>query len=143
MVKRLKDHDADDQESGTNALDQVLVVIGERIKAARLKNNLTQSELAEKVGCSKSWVFLTEDGQQNVKINSLYRVAVALGISIQSLLPPPPHGSEAGNPSDVDDLATAAMTDLNGTIDQLNTTIRNLYGAVSKMHQIKAVQSKQ
>ncbi len=143
MVKRLKDHDADDQESGNKALDQVLVVIGERIKAARLKNQLTQSELAEKVGCSKSWVFLTEDGQQNVKINSLYRVAVALGISIQSLLPPPPRASEAGNPSDVDDLATAAMTDLNGTIDQLNTTIRNLYGAVSKMDQIKAVRSKQ
>ncbi len=143
MVKRLKDHDADDQESGNKALDQVLVAIGERIKAARLKLNLTQSELAEKVGCSKSWVFLTEDGQQNVKICSLYRVADALGMSIQTLLPPPPHGPETENRADVEDLATAAMTDLNGSIDQLNTTIRNLYGAVGKMHQIKAVRSKQ
>ncbi len=143
MARQPKDYGADDQEGGAHELDQVLATIGERIKTARLKNNLTQGELAEKVGCSKSWVFLTEDGQQNVKINSLYRVATALGISVQSLLPSSPHGSETANPSDVENLATAAMADLNHSIDHLNTTIRNLYGTVGKMHQIKAAQSKQ
>ena len=81
------------KSAGDTERDAFLDDIGDRIKQARVKAKLTQKELAKKIGASASWVYLVEDGQQNAQVHSLRKVAEALGVSIRSLLPDDPGGT--------------------------------------------------
>lgn len=67
--------------------DPLLDAIGQRIKAARGQAGLHQKQLAAAIGTSQMWVFLVEDGQQNLTVQSLRRVAEALHVSVRSLIP--------------------------------------------------------
>lgn len=67
--------------------DPFLDAIGQRIKAARGQAGLHQKQLGAAIGTSQAWVFLVEDGQQNLTIQSLRRVAEALHVSVRSLIP--------------------------------------------------------
>lgn len=58
--------------------------IGEAIKNARLKQNLTQEELGEKIGVQKSQISRMERGY-SISIPSMSRVFRALGISTATL----------------------------------------------------------
>ena len=55
-------------------------LIGERIKALRLRENLTQEELAEKVNLHPSYVGILERGERNPSIKSLVKIAEAFNI---------------------------------------------------------------
>lgn len=112
-------------ERATRGRDEFLDAIGEKIKHARQRANLTQKELAERIGSSPSWVYLAEDGQQNAQIHSLRKVAEALDISIHSLLPDTPNSTdeyrtskEVGETFDtlIDDLTRSV-----GLLHKLNT----------------------
>lgn len=105
--------------------DEFLAAMGERIKQARLKANLTQKELAEKIDGSPSWVYLVEDGQQNAQVLSLRKVAAALGISIKSLLPDDTASNEEYSSSkEVEETVETLINDLTrsvGLLHKLNT----------------------
>ena len=60
--------------------------IGQRVKSARLQANLTQEQLAEKVGVSWSTISCLERGQHMVSIERLFEISSALNIGIESLL---------------------------------------------------------
>lgn len=65
--------------------------LGENIKAARTAKNLTQLALAHAIGYTGddagAYVSRVESGQQAPRIDTLSRIADALGVPVCSLLP--------------------------------------------------------
>jgi len=49
-------------------------VISETLKDARKKANLTQEQLADKVGTKKSYISRLEDGKCGIQLSILYRI---------------------------------------------------------------------
>jgi transcriptional regulator with XRE-family HTH domain len=64
--------------------------IGTRIRAARRDRNLTQDELAEIVGVSRSAVAQWETGRTGQITGNLTRIADALGVNVEYLV----HGED-------------------------------------------------
>ena len=67
--------------------DEFLDGIGQRIKLARVKAKLTQKEMASLLSTNQSWIFMIEDGQQNIQLSSLRRIAQILNVSVRDLIP--------------------------------------------------------
>lgn len=59
--------------------------VGEAIKNARLKQNLTQEELGAKVGVKKSQISKLESGRCIITLPTMSRVFKALGFSTATL----------------------------------------------------------
>jgi transcriptional regulator with XRE-family HTH domain len=57
------------------------------VKKLRRKLELSQEELAEKVGCHVNHIGRIERGQADLSLSMLYKIANALGISVKELLP--------------------------------------------------------
>ena len=57
------------------------MTIGDRIKKARIERNLTQKELADRLGVSYVVISQWENGKRNPKESTKARIAAALGIS--------------------------------------------------------------
>ena len=49
-------------------------VISEMLKEARREANMTQEQLAEKVGTKKSYISRLENGKCDIQISTLYRI---------------------------------------------------------------------
>ncbi len=49
-------------------------VISEMLKSARKEANLTQEQLAEKVGTKKSYISRLENGKCDIQVSTLYRI---------------------------------------------------------------------
>ncbi len=64
-------------------------LVGERVRAARLRSNMTVRELARRVGVSASHVSQVERGIGAFSVPALYSVAHELGVSMHELLDPP------------------------------------------------------
>ena len=62
--------------------------IGEKIKYFRNKRNITQEELAEKLGTTYQSISRYETGDRNTNNALLYRISQILDISINDLFPP-------------------------------------------------------
>ena len=61
--------------------------LGKRIKALRKTQKLTQEELGEKAALSYKFVGEVERGEVNPSLDSLMRIANALGVTIGDLFP--------------------------------------------------------
>lgn len=59
--------------------------VGEAIKNARLKQNLTQEELGERVGVKRSQICKLENGKCSITLSTMSRVFKALGIATATL----------------------------------------------------------
>lgn len=59
---------------------------GQLIKAARKKAGMTQAQLAEKLGISYVGVSQWENDLRNPKLDTLQRIASALGVPVQELI---------------------------------------------------------
>ena len=62
------------------------VELGKRIRAARIKTGLTQSELAERADVSTNHISAIERGVYDTRVEMLYRIATVLGVSGDYLL---------------------------------------------------------
>ncbi len=58
----------------------------EKIKKLRIQKGFTQKQLGEKAGISESTIRKYELGQRNPKLETLKKIALALGVSPTSLL---------------------------------------------------------
>ena len=56
---------------------------GQIIEEARKNANLTQEELARRIGTNKSYISRVETGRTEPKISTFYRIAEALGLHVQ------------------------------------------------------------
>ena len=59
--------------------------VGEAIKNARLKQNLTQEELGERVGVKRSQICKLEGGKCSITLSTMSRVFKALGVATATL----------------------------------------------------------
>lgn len=66
--------------------DPLLAHVGERIRAARKRARLRQSDLAQAIGTHQSYIVGVEAGEQNITLKTLARVATALGVTPMTLL---------------------------------------------------------
>ncbi|QCI67612.1 helix-turn-helix domain-containing protein [Phreatobacter stygius] len=62
------------------------VQIGQRLRAHRMGLNLSPEEAAERLGVSRAALYNYEKGASPVKVETLERMAVVLGVSLPSLL---------------------------------------------------------
>ncbi len=63
---------------------EIVVIFGQRLKQAREKANLTQAELAEKVGVSTNFIGMVERAERNTKFANVYNLITALGYTLES-----------------------------------------------------------
>ena len=61
-------------------------IIGSRIKAARLKKNMTQEELADKLNVSIAFLSRVENGSSHINLKRLTQICGILGISEGEIL---------------------------------------------------------
>ncbi|MFJ4220346.1 helix-turn-helix domain-containing protein [Curtobacterium luteum] len=66
-------------------LDAVVAGIGDRIRALRLKNELTLQDLAERTSLSLSMLSTVERGRTTASLGTLHAIARALGVQITTL----------------------------------------------------------
>ena len=67
---------------------EVLHEIGQRLKFIRKSIGINQEELAFKAGFSRSYYSDVENGKRNISILNLYKLTIALNISLSELLEP-------------------------------------------------------
>lgn len=60
-------------------------LVGEAIKNARLKQNLTQEELGERIGVKRSQICKLENGKSSITLSTMVKVFKALGIPTATL----------------------------------------------------------
>ena len=66
--------------------DVLLRKIGRRIRQRRTELDMTQKELAERLGITSSNITIIEQGEQNLTIRTLAKLADALGTTIGELV---------------------------------------------------------
>lgn len=57
-------------------------IIGERLKAERLKSGLTQEQLAARVGTKKSFISRVERGHTDIQLSTLVKLFRGLGFRV-------------------------------------------------------------
>lgn len=68
--------------------DPILAAIGERVRLARLRAEMTQEALADKLGVTQTAVSYWEAARRDMGIGDLLRIAEGCGVPASSLLPP-------------------------------------------------------
>jgi repressor LexA len=61
-------------------------IIGRNIKLKRLAANITQVDLAEKLGVSQAYIHKIESGTESLKVTTVEKIAGALGLDISELI---------------------------------------------------------
>ena len=56
---------------------------GQIIESARKSANITQAELAARIGTNKSYISRVETGRTEPKVSTFYRIAAALGLTVE------------------------------------------------------------
>lgn len=76
------------------AVDDLYARFGRQVRAARRVAGLTQQEVAERVGLTRTSVTNIERGIQHISLRQLYLLATAVGLHPAQLLPRPEEATE-------------------------------------------------
>lgn len=63
---------------------EILTILGKRLKELRLKANLTQAELAEKLELSPNFIGMVERGERNTTFVNVYKIAKILDKNLET-----------------------------------------------------------
>jgi transcriptional regulator with XRE-family HTH domain len=63
----------------------VLEKFGRKVREERLRQKLSQEELAEKAGVHRTYIGMIERAEKNITLTNVEKIAVALGVDISSL----------------------------------------------------------
>jgi len=66
--------------------DDLVAIFGVNLKAARLKQGLTQAQLAERAGLLQQYVSLVETGKQNVTLTTAQTLARVVHQNVSEML---------------------------------------------------------
>jgi transcriptional regulator with XRE-family HTH domain len=66
--------------------EDLLILLGDRIRRLRKKRGWTQAEMAERVGIDRSFLADVERGKRNISILNLEIIADGLKVSLSQLL---------------------------------------------------------
>jgi len=72
--------------TGGSDIVTLRAALAEQIRRVRKKRRLSQEELAWRSGLHRTYISMIERAQRSVTIDSLERIAVALGLSASALL---------------------------------------------------------
>ena len=97
------------------------VLLGEQIKFWRQQRNLTQKQLAEKVGVTPGFISLIEIGKRRVSLESLLSICTELEITLNELLV----GNQLPQPSDYN-------TEISELISKLDEADKQLLFEITK-----------
>lgn len=67
--------------------DPLYEALGRQVRSAREQARLTQEELAQRLGLTRTSVTNIEQGRQKIQVHTLYAIADAFGINVEMLLP--------------------------------------------------------
>ena len=70
---------------GERAVKHVRKFLGQRLRALRKEQGLSQERLGERAGLSGKFIGEVERGEKSISIDSLYHVSVALDIPLREL----------------------------------------------------------
>lgn len=65
--------------------DNFLNKFGVKLKYLRLINNLTQEELAERLGVDAHYLSDIECGRRNITLKTVFKIAEALSVDVEKL----------------------------------------------------------
>lgn len=71
----------------TNDTKEIRILFGKTVRNERRRQGITQQVFAVMIGSSQTYVSALESGEYNVKIDMIYKIAAALGMSAQDLIP--------------------------------------------------------
>ena len=103
-----------------NDVDELYKIVGEKIKNGRKVRNLTQSDLADGVGLSRTSVTNIESGRQKYPLHKLWEIANFLRIDIRDLLPDEqflPKNVKAKIPQDFDKKKVSVLLESMGVFE--------------------------
>ncbi|WP_286076793.1 helix-turn-helix transcriptional regulator, partial [Thomasclavelia cocleata] len=66
-------------------MDKIEIRFGQRVKEIRLKQNISQEELAFRCGLSKNYISDVERGTRNISLKSIEKIAEGFRINIKDL----------------------------------------------------------
>ena len=69
-----------------SAIQQHRRLLGEAIRAERRKASVSQEKLAEKAGLSTVFISRVERGKESPSVDSLVKIARALGVHVRELV---------------------------------------------------------
>ena len=64
----------------------ILKKFGNRVREERIKQKLSQEELAEKTGVHRTYIGMVERAEKNITLQNIEKIAKALNISIDKLM---------------------------------------------------------
>ena|SRR4030067_2691818 len=105
------------------------VTLGNTIRGLRRIKGFTQEELGEKSGLSYKYIGEIERGKVNISIDSLLRIADAMAVTINDLLPSETAPSEKSFTEDKDQLSKLSYRD----IQNIKNALRLLNRVFSKV----------
>ncbi len=66
-------------------MSDIVKIIGQRIRNYRHEKGLSQEKLAEMSGCHPTYIGQVERGEKNATLESIEKIASAMGISLSKL----------------------------------------------------------
>lgn len=63
----------------------ILEKFGERVREERLRQNISQEELASRAGVHRTYIGMIERAEKNITLENIEKIAKALGISIANI----------------------------------------------------------
>lgn len=66
-------------------MDKIEIRFGHRVKEIRLRQNISQEELAFRCGLSKNYISDVERGTRNISLKSIEKIAEGFAINIKDL----------------------------------------------------------
>ncbi len=118
--------------SGRSGDENIGSILGRSLRAARRRAGLTMDALAEMSGVSQPHLSQMENGRVSPSISTLYRLANALGVSPQQLLP--------SNPADALQVIRAGSVPATPILDSPTAAVaRVLVGSPDKLLQVQEV----
>ena len=66
--------------------NKILVQFGEKVREERLKQGLSQEELASRAGVHRTYIGMIERAEKNITLSNIDKIANALGISLEKLM---------------------------------------------------------
>lgn len=65
---------------------EILVKFGERVRSERIKQGLSQEELASKAGVHRTYIGMIERAEKNITLENIDKIANALNLSLSKLV---------------------------------------------------------
>ena len=65
---------------------EILIKFGNKVRAERLKQHLSQEAFADKVGVHRTYIGMIERAEKNVTLITIEKIAKTLGMSVNELM---------------------------------------------------------